>query len=134
MDYEDGLDRALERTPEIEGGGNRFEVPEPEVRQEGNATVVENFQSIADRLGRDPEDVLKGLQSELGTNAGIDESGRARLTGAFDRDRVADAVEAYTDAFVLCPECGLPDTRLGTERGAEVLRCDACGAVSPAGD
>jgi len=134
MDYEDGLDRALERTPEIEGEDSRFEIPEPEVRQEGNATVVENFQSVADRLGRDPEAVLKGLQSELGTNAGIDESGRARLTGAFDRGRVADAIEAYTEAFVLCPECGLPDTGLGTERGAEVLRCDACGAVSPTGD
>ena len=44
MDYEDQLDRALEKTPDIEGSGSRFSLPDPEVRQEGNVTVYENFQ------------------------------------------------------------------------------------------
>jgi len=35
MDYEDMLDRAVEQTPEIEEGGSRFEVADPNVRQEG---------------------------------------------------------------------------------------------------
>lgn len=130
MDYDDMLDRAVEETPDIEESGSRFEVPDPDVRQEGNVTVVENYQSIVDTLSRDEEAVLKFLQNELGTAAHIDESGRARLTGGFKQRRVGDALDAYTERFVICPECGLPDTKLVTQKGAEMLRCDACGALS----
>ena len=128
--YDDHLDRALERTPEIEDSADRFDVPDPEVRQEGNVTVYENFQDTLDRLDRDDEHVLKFLQNELGTSAHIDESGRACLTGEFGRGRISDAIDEYTEEYVLCSECGLPDTRLEREQGAVLLRCEACGARS----
>ncbi len=127
------LEKAIEDTPDIEGSSDRFEVPEPDVRQEGNVTVYENFQDLVDRLDRDEDHVMKFLQNEVGTSGHIDESGRARLTGDFREDRIAEAVDAYTEEFVLCPECGLPDTRLEREKGAVVLRCEACGARSPTG-
>ncbi len=132
-DYDDQLSRALAETPDIEGGGGRADLPAPEVRQEGNATVYENYQATVDRLGRDPEQLLQFLQREVGTSAQLDERGRARLTGAFDADRLGDALEAYADAYVRCPECGLPDTRLVEQQGATLLRCDACGALSSTG-
>lgn len=134
MDYEDQLDRAIERTPDIEGGGERFDVPTPALRQEGNVTVFENFRAVVGRLDRAGEHVMKFIQNELGTSGSIDESGRARLTGSFDTDRVAGAVGEYTEEYVLCPECGLPDTRLETEQGATLLRCEACGARSSVGE
>ncbi|RXK51248.1 translation initiation factor IF-2 subunit beta [Halorientalis pallida] len=130
MDYEDQLDRAMEQTPDIEGSSDRFDVPEPEVRQEGNMTVYENFQDTTSRLGREDDHVVKFLQNELGTSGHIDESGRARLTGEFRQSRIQDALDEYVDEFVLCSECGLPDTKLERERGALVLRCEACGAIS----
>ncbi|QGA82810.1 MULTISPECIES: translation initiation factor IF-2 subunit beta [Halomicrobium] len=133
MDYDEMLDQAVEETPEIEGDGERFEIPDPDLRQEGNATVFENFQSVCDRLSRADEHVMQFLQNEVGTSGHIDESGRARLTGEFRERRIADALDAYADAYVLCPECGLPDTKLKDEQGATVLRCEACGAQSPAG-
>ncbi len=128
------LDRAIDETPDIDERGSRFEVPDPEVRPEGNVTVVENFQTLVDTLARDESDVLKFLQDELGTAARIDESGRARLTGEFKRRRVADAVESYTEGYVICSECGLPDTRIVEQSGAEVLKCDACGAITSLGE
>ncbi|HMB51189.1 translation initiation factor IF-2 subunit beta [Natronoarchaeum rubrum] len=134
MDYEDQLDRALSETPDIEGSSERFSVPDPDVRQEGNATVYENFQTTVDRLGRDEDRVVKFLQNELGTSGQIDESGRARLTGEFRESRIDDAIDAYVEEYVLCPECGLPDTQLEREQGALLLRCEACGARSPAGE
>lgn len=134
MDYEDQLDRALDRTPDISEGGDRFEVPTPEVRTEGNVTVYENFQATVDRLDRNPDHVVKFLQTELGTSAQIDEKGRARFTGDFKQSRVDDAIDAYVDDFVRCQECGLPDTRLVTEQGTRVLKCDACGALSSVPD
>ena len=133
MGYDEYLDRAIEATPEIEGSGSRSTVPAPELRQEGNATVYENFQDTVDRLARDESDVMKFLQNELGTSASIDERGRLRLTGSFKPERVADAIEAYAEAYVICPECGLPDTKLEHEQGALVLQCEACGARSATG-
>ncbi|SEO87795.1 translation initiation factor 2 subunit 2 [Halogranum amylolyticum] len=134
MGYEDHLDRALEETPDIEDAGSRFEVPDPDVRPEGNVTVYENFQSTIDRLGRDDSHLLRFLQSELGTSAQLDDRGRARFTGEFRQRRVADALDAYVEGFVRCSECGLPDTRLVEEQGTTVLKCDACGALSSVPD
>jgi len=130
MDYDDMLDRGLAETPDIVGDSERFEVPDADVRQEGNVTVFENFQAVRRKLDRDEDHVIKFLQDELGTSGHIDESGRARLTGSFDGGRIDDVVDAYTEEFVLCSECGLPDTKLTTEQGALILKCDACGARS----
>jgi len=131
MDYDEMLERGIEETPDIESSTGRFEVPDPEVRQEGHATVLENFQSVCRDLGREGSHLLGFLQDELGTSAHIDESGRARLTGEFSETRICDAVEAYTERYVLCSECGLPDTDIDREQGAEILQCAACGAQSP---
>ena len=132
-EYDERLQRALSETPEISGDGERFSLPDPAVRQEGNATVYENFRETVDRLDREASFVLKFLQAELGTSAHIDERGRARLTGSFTEARLGEAIEAFAETYVRCPECGLPDTRLVEQNGAEVLRCDACGALSPTG-
>jgi translation initiation factor 2 subunit 2 len=132
-DYDERLERALSETPDISADSGRFDVPDPEVRQEGNATVYENFRATVDRLDRDPALVLKFIQNELGTSAHIDERGRARLTGEFGGDRIGAAVESFVDAYVRCPVCGRPDTRIVEENGAEMVKCDACGALSPAG-
>ncbi len=133
MAYEEHLDRALEATPDIEGSAERFSLPDPDVRQEGHVTVYENFQGTLDTLDRKEEHLMKYLQDELGTSATIDERGRLRLTGEFRRSRIRKAMEAYADDYVLCPECSLPDTRLERENGAEIRRCEACGARSAAG-
>ena len=130
MDYDDMLDRAASETSEVSGTDERLSVPDPEVRQEGSVTVVENFQTLCNSLGREPDHLLQFLQREVGTSGHIDESGRARITGSFDAARIGDAIQTYIEGFVRCSECGLPDTRLEEEGGATVLRCEACGARS----
>ena len=131
MDYDEMLERGMAEAPDIEGESDRFDVSEPDVRQEGNVTVFENFQEIRDELDRDEAHLTKFLQDELGTSGHIDESGRARLTGDFSTRRIGEAIDAYTEQYVLCGECGLPDTGIEREQGAEILVCAACGARSP---
>ena len=131
MDYDEMLERGMAEAPDIEGESDRFDVSEPDVRQEGNVTVFENFQGIRDELDRDEAHLMKFLQDELGTSGHIDESGRARLTGDFSTRRIGEAIDAYTEQYVLCSECGLPDTSIEREQGAEILVCAACGARSP---
>ncbi len=130
MDYDELLDRGLEATPDIDAEEERFRVPDPSVRQEGHLTVYENFPETVDAMDRDPNHVFKYLQNELGTSGHIDEAGRARLTGEFDARRIGETIDGYVEAFVRCPECGLPDTSLEREKGALMLQCDACGARS----
>lgn len=125
------LERGMAEAPDIEGESDRFDVSDPEVRQEGNVTVFENFQGVRDELDRDEAHLMKFLQDELGTSGHIDESGRARLTGDFSTRRIGEAIDAYTEQYVLCGECGLPDTSIEREQGAEILVCAACGARSP---
>jgi translation initiation factor 2 subunit 2 len=134
MDYDDQLERAMENTPDVEGSGARFQLPDPETRQEGNVTVLENFRAVLDGLGRDRDHVMRYVQNELGTSASIDDTGRLRLTGEFRAERLADALETYAEGYVICPECGLPDTSLEREQGTEVRQCSACGARSATGD
>lgn len=131
MDYDDMLDRGIEQAPDIQPESERLDVPDPDVRQEGHVTVFENFRDVCRELSREPDHVLKFLQDELGTSAHIDESDRARLTGDFGARRISDAIDAYTDKYVRCGECGLPDTSIEREQGAELLQCAACGARSP---
>jgi len=133
MDYDEHLDRALEETPDIDAGGDRFDVPDPEIRQEGKLTVYENFQATVGRLNREEDHVMQYLQNELGTSGHIDESGRARLKGEFRVSRIEDAIDEYVEGFVRCSECGLPDTVFEREDDVLLIRCEACGAQSSTG-
>ena len=130
MDYDDMLDRAASETSAVTETDERLSVPDPVVRQEGAVTIVENFQTLCDRLGREPAHLLQFFQRAVATSGNIDESGRARITGSFDADRIGDAIETYIEGFVRCLECGLPDTRLESEGDVTLLRCEACGARS----
>ena len=130
MDYESSLDRAMDEVPDIESGGERLEVPDAAAQKDGAFTRLTNLSEIADTLGRDQEHVHRFVQRELGTNGQLKE-GVARYNGNFSGRDFDAALDKYTDIYVLCGECGLPDTRLVTEDRTEMLRCDACGAFRP---
>lgn len=132
MSYDEHLDRAISES-DASGSAKRFSLPDPELRADGNFTLFENFQETTERLDREDDDVMQYLQSELGTAASIDESGRLRLTGSFKTRRVAEAVDEYAEAYVLCPECDLPDTKLVEEDGTTYRQCEACGERTRAG-
>ncbi|GGL23692.1 translation initiation factor 2 subunit beta [Halarchaeum grantii] len=127
MGYDEQLERAMSQSSEA-AEASRFDVPDPKVRTEGNFTLYENFQDTLDRLDRSQRHVLQFIQNDLGTAAQIDENGRVRLTGEFSQDRIAEALDEYVDEYVLCPECGLPDTNLVRRDDTTQLKCDACGA------
>lgn len=126
MSYDEHLDRAISES-DASGSAKRFSLPDPELRADGNFTLFENFQETATRLDRDDDHLMQYLQSELGTAASIDESGRLRLTGSFKTRRVREALNEYAEAYVLCPECDLPDTKLVEDSGAIFRQCEACG-------
>jgi len=131
MDYSTALDRAFASLPERPAEADaRLTIPDPEGETDGAFTRLTNLTDIADAVSRDPEHLHRNVQRELGTNGQFD-GNRARYNGSFSLADFQDAVDAYVTEFVTCSECGLPDTRLVTEDGVNMLRCTACGAFRP---
>jgi len=129
-DYLSLLDRAKSCLPETIEGHERFSLPEIDVLQEGKITVIRNFIDITDKLRRDPLHVLQYLLRELGTPGNV-EGRRTVLKAKLSANQISDRIQEYTDTFVICSECGLPDTHMLKEGRTHVLECEACGARRP---
>ena len=130
MEYGDSLDRALDSVPEIESSGERLSVPDPVVQTDGAFTRFTNIDAVADALNRETEHLHRFVQQTLATSGKL-EDGVGRYNGDFDERDFERVIDDYTEEYVRCSECGLPDTRLVQENRTLMLRCDACGAFRP---
>ena len=124
------LDRARESLPEVSEEHERLQIPEPELLIEGNNTVIRNFVDITKMLNRTPDEVLAYLLREVGT-AGSLEGTRAIFKGKIAKALIETRIRSYMTNYVLCSECGKPDTDLEKEGRILILRCQACGAFRP---
>ena len=130
-DYEALLKRAHESMPDIEVTGNeRWAVPALDVIYEGRTTVWRNFQEIVDSVRRDADHIQGHILRSLGS-AGSIEGRRLILKSVIPKDKLTGKVDEYVSTFVICGECGKPDTHLIKERRTSVVECMACGAKRP---
>ena len=129
-DYLSLLDRAKGQLPETIEKHERFTVPEPDIFQEGKTTVIKNWGDITDALRREPEHLLQYLLRELGTPGTI-EGRRVVFKARLAPVQIAERINSYTETFVLCSECGRPDTHIVKEGRILILECEACGAHRP---
>lgn len=127
-DYESLLDNAYKGLPEKAKEKARFEYPTADTFQQGNQTIIRNFDAIAQKLRREPAVLSKYLSKELAVPASI-EGQRLILYGKFNNRFVNEKLKDFIKRYVICPECGKPDTKLVEyERGIKLLVCEACGA------
>ena len=127
QNYKDLLKRARDQLPEKIFEKSRFEPPKPDAVIEGNRTFVKNWHQIVTTIHRDENHLLKFLTKELATSANI-EGQRAVFSGKHFRGTMIDLFNRYINEFVICPECGKPDTKLVREDRINFLVCEACGA------
>ena len=130
MNYMELLDRAYSQLPETVFKSERFEIPKVESFIEGNRTFFVNFKSIVTTLRRDESHLMKFLFKELGT-PGYIEGSRLVLQSKVNNRQLQDRINKYVKEYVLCLECGKPDTHIATIHGARTLACEACGARRP---
>lgn len=130
MEYEDLLKKAKENLPKGLVEKARFEIPKVIGHIQGNKTIVENYPQICSTLQRDPEQLLKYLQRELATPATI-EGPRLVLGRKISANMINEKIEKFAHEFVLCKECGKPDTKLLKEDKVLKKKCMACGAKQP---
>ena len=130
MDYEKLLKKAKEDLPKDLIRKERFEVPNVKGHIEGNKTIITNFVEICSVLNREPNQLLKYLQRELATPANIE--GRRLILGRkISSNLINEKVKRYAEEFVICKECGKPDTKLIKEDRVLEKKCMACGAKHP---
>ncbi len=128
MDYETLLGRAIEKSPKAAARSGRWEVPKPVTMKDGLKTIIGNFYEIAAYMRRDPEHLLKFLLKELATSCNSKDGKRVAVLGNFSPEAVGKKIDLYVKEFVLCRECGKPDTKLVKEERLSFIVCEACGA------
>lgn len=124
------LDRLYATLPKGALATERFEIPAPEAYIQGNRTIVKNFSQIVKTLRRDEKHMMKFITKESATSANI-EGQRLILNSKFSQRQVSEMISNYAKQYVLCQECGKPDTRIMDHQGVKMLKCEACGALSP---
>ena len=127
MNYEDMLKKATEEMPSSVHERQRFEVPKVKGHLEGSKTIISNLDQISTSLARPPEHLFKFLLKELAT-PGTVRKGKAILGAKVSASKINDKIEKYTHDFVLCKECGKPETQFVKENNLTYVQCQACGA------
>ena len=128
--YENMLKAAYSGMTEPTSTGERFVMPKTKVYIEGKTTVLENFADIAGTLNRDKDHFMKFILGELGTAGKIDGT-RGVFNGKFEESQFEAIVTTYVNDYVICSECGRPDTKLVKDDRVLMLLCEACGSKRP---
>ena len=127
MEYEKLLKAARKQLPEAILKKERFEIPKVRGHIQGNRTVISNFHQIADFLRKDVDHLVKYVLKELAAPGNLTKT--ALIIGTkISASRVNEKINQYVKEYVLCPECGKPDTKIEKEEKLFFLKCMACGA------
>lgn len=126
-EYKKMLDEGKKELPETLSHKERFEIPGVKGHIQGNKTIIANFSKIADTLGRKPEHLLKYVQKELASPGELIK-GVVIFGSKISAKKINQKIGQYAGDFVICKECGKPDTELMKKEGIVFVKCNACGA------
>jgi translation initiation factor 2 subunit 2 len=129
-DYKKLLDRLWGNLPEKLKSTERFEMPKADVWVEGNQTIIRNFSEIADKLDREGKYILQYLSKELAAPGNI-EGNRAVIQRKLRKQAIDDKILAYAKEYVICHQCGRPDTKITALEDQKIIKCMACGGWWP---
>jgi len=130
LDYKTLLNRIYISLPERTLTASRFELPIVESIVQGKQTIWKNFSKAAKDLKRDESQLYKFVMREISTSSAII-SGTLVLNGVFNNYKMNELLTKYIKNFVLCSACKKPDTEIVVHEGVKVMRCTACGAMTP---
>lgn len=127
MNYNELFERARKQLPEKVFEQSRLEIPKISSVIEGNKTFIVNIRDILTVINREENHFLKFFAGELATSVTM-EGTRAVFAGKHAKITLQNLLERYIKEYVICGECGKPDTVLVSENRILRKRCDACGA------
>lgn len=120
-------------TTPVEDPEYRYRMPvvygKVEGRGNGIKTVIPNISEVALSLHRSPAEVNKFFGCELGAQTSYnDKDDRAVINGQHTDLELQNMIHKYIEAFVICPNCGLPETDYKIKNGCIYHKCAACGS------
>ena len=121
------LKKGREALPESVFNAERFEIPKVTGHVEGNKTVISNFRQIAGILGRPVDHLLKFVLRELATPGNLKHN-MLMLKSKVPASKINEKIRKYANEFVICSDCGKPDTQISKEGAVSYMKCNACGA------
>jgi translation initiation factor 2 subunit 2 len=127
MDYKELLNRGRSNLPESVLKTERFNVPNIRGHVQGSKTILSNFFQIIDVLGREEEHFLKYMLKELATPGEIKKP-LVILGRKVSASRINQKITEYAQKYVICKECGKPETTLTKQDRINYVKCNACGA------
>ena len=130
MQYEQMLDRLYMSLPEKSKEKSRLEIPPAISSIQGKQTIFKNIALIAKAVSRDVDKMAKYIVKELGAPGNL-EGTQLNINAKFMQLQVQKSVNNYMKEYVICAECGRPDTKFESKGGVKVLKCTACGAIKP---
>ncbi|MEK6888888.1 MAG: translation initiation factor IF-2 subunit beta [Nanoarchaeota archaeon] len=128
--YEQLLDKAYNKVKVVDTSNGRFEIPGVSGQVSGKNTIITNMLEIATYIRRPVEHLAKYIQKSLATSGKI-EKDRLILNTKLNSQKVNEKIKEYAKEFVICSECGKPDTEIISEKGIKLKHCLACGAKNP---
>jgi translation initiation factor 2 subunit 2 len=126
-EYQQLLDRAFSKLPNLTAEKTDFVIPAADVLSEGTKTLIRNIAAIADTARRNPDDIARYIGKEFSVPVNIEE-GRLIISGRFPSEEINRRIKKYFEIYVICKECKKPDTHLENAEKGMYLICEACGA------
>lgn len=113
----------------------RYKMQRIQVKVEGKGngikTVVVNLSNVALSLARPGSHVIKWFGLDLGAQTNIDPpDDRWIINGSHDAAVLQKSLYIFIEKFVLCDDCGNPETELVIKDDVIRKDCKACGATS----
>jgi len=116
----------------------RYKMPKLVAKVEGRGngikTRIVNCGEIAAALHRKPAVLTKFFGCELGAQSRWEDKEEASIVnGAFEANVMQDKLNnSFLPKFVLCPNCGLPETSMKVKKEVVKFECAACGYAGDA--
>ena len=130
LDYKSLLDRIYMSLPDKTLDDLKIKLPKEKSNDQRKQTNWKNFSKAAKVIKRDEAQIYKFIMKEISTASAI-QSGTLVLNGVFNNYKLNQIFEKYLKNFVVCSACKKPDTEIINQNGVKVLKCSACGAISP---
>lgn len=130
MEYEELLSNVMKEKKT--GRSERFVPPPTNIFISGQKTLIV-ADAFAKYINRPLSHIAKYLMHELTAPGQIDANGRIVMGGKFSRRLVQDKLNSYVKEYVVCKQCGSPDTQMNKVDRNLTVTCLGCGAEYPVG-
>lgn len=110
----------------------RYKMPPICIKIEGKGngvkTLISNITTISKSLNRPVVYIIKYAGYELCAQTQCDlKKQKFIINGSYEVQKLQAIVDAFINKYVLCSECGNPETDLIVQKSAVLQLCKACG-------